>query len=64
MPVAEIYERTTLRFEAVTVLDGALIGETPNPFGIAHDCVNTSGHHFIASCGDIVCCHCTKVVVR
>ena len=33
-----------------------------DPFRIEHDCTNTSGHHFIASCGDVVCCHCGKVV--
>lgn len=33
-----------------------------DPFGIDHDCRNPAGHHFIASCGDVVCVHCSKVV--
>ncbi len=53
MPVQEIIERTTIRFIAV---------ETPDPFEIEPECVNPSGHHFIPSCGDVVCVHCSKVV--
>lgn len=36
----------------------------PDPFGVAHDCRNPAGHDFIASCGDVVCVHCSKVVWR
>lgn len=37
---------------------------TADPFRIAYDCHNPTGHDFISSCGDVVCCHCTKVVWR
>jgi hypothetical protein len=37
---------------------------TADPFAIAHDCLNPTGHSFIASCGDVVCVHCSKVVWR
>jgi hypothetical protein len=33
-----------------------------DPFRIEHDCLNPAGHDFIAACGDVVCCHCGKVV--
>lgn len=33
-----------------------------DPFGIDHDCLNPAGHDFIASCGVVVCVHCSKVV--
>lgn len=42
----------------------AFENRTLDPFRITHDCLNVSGHHFIASCGDVVCCHCAKVVWR
>lgn len=35
-----------------------------DPFLVDHDCLNPAGHTFIASCGDIVCCHCTKVICQ
>jgi hypothetical protein len=34
---------------------------TADPFLIAHDCLNPTGHDFIASCGDVVCPHCSRV---
>ena len=40
----------------------AFINGTADPFGIDHDCLNPAGHLFIASCGDVACCHCSKVV--
>jgi hypothetical protein len=33
-----------------------------DPFEIEYDCRNPAGHDFIAACGDVVCCHCGKVV--
>lgn len=35
-----------------------------DPFGIAHDCLNPAGHEFIASCGEVVCCHCAVIAWR
>lgn len=32
-----------------------------DPFLIAHGCTNPAGHDFIASCGAVVCCHCSVV---
>lgn len=46
------------REELVEALFGA------DPFLIDHDCLNPSGHDAIASCGEIVCCHCAKVFWR
>ena len=37
---------------------------TADPFAIAHDCLNPTGHDFIASCGDVACVHCAKVAWR
>lgn len=35
-----------------------------DPFAVDHDCVNPAGHDFIASCGDVVCCHCGRISWR
>jgi hypothetical protein len=40
----------------------AFASRTSDPFGIDHDCLNPAGHDFISACGDVVCCHCGKVV--
>lgn len=34
----------------------------PDPFAVAHDCINPSGHDFQPSCGALACVHCSKVV--
>jgi hypothetical protein len=35
---------------------------TRDPFGIADPCPrNPGGHRFIASCGDVVCLHCSRI---
>lgn len=63
MPVLEVYERIRV---PIVVLDAAapLLTCTPvDPFGIDNACpFNPTGHDFIAACGDVVCCHCGKVV--
>jgi hypothetical protein len=61
MPLIETYERTV---ERTFLLDPVPLPTcTPaDPFGIDHDCRNPTGHDFIAACGDVVCCHCSKVV--
>lgn len=33
-------------------------------FALDHDCLNPSGHDAIASCGDVVCPHCSRVFWR
>jgi hypothetical protein len=34
-----------------------------DPFGVDNSCpFSPSGHDYIAACGDVVCCHCGKVV--
>ncbi len=53
MPLVEVYERETIRFELIEVAE---------PFNIEPACVNAEGHYYIASCGDVVCVHCSKVV--
>lgn len=40
----------------------AYLTRTADPFRIEHDCLNPGGHDFIGACGDVVCCHCGKVV--
>ena len=66
MPVAEIYERTTLRgtHDAIEAELSRLLTCTPvDPFNIDNACpFNPSGHDFISACGDVVYCHCSKVV--
>lgn len=58
MPLIEVYERTTAKFEAIEVL-----ARTADPFGIDNRCLfNPAGHQYIGSCGDVVCVHCSKVV--
>lgn len=80
MPVCEVYERTTTRFEVVEATPtfatsndeieaelGRLIGEHfphSEPFGVAHYCTNPAGHHAIPSCRDIVCAHCGRFFWR
>jgi hypothetical protein len=65
MPVLETYDRLLIRTFAEP---NPIVNELPvvlpaaDPFGIDDTCVNPAGHHFIASCGDVVCVHCTKVV--
>lgn len=60
MPIAEIYERTTIR---EYLIDPALLPScTPvDPFGLDHDCLNDAGHHAVFACGELVCCHCSRV---
>jgi hypothetical protein len=63
MPVLETIDRirvTTYRADP----DATLPTCTPaDPFGIDNACpFNPTGHDFIAACGDVVCCHCSKVV--
>lgn len=45
------------RFAAAFVAEELL----PDPFAVAHDCVNPRGHHFIPSCGDLACSHCGRI---
>lgn len=42
--------------------EAAFARRSADPFAIDHDCLNPAGHDFIAACGDVVCCHCGKVV--
>lgn len=42
--------------------EAAFVSRTADPFNIENDCLNPAGHDFAASCGAVVCCHCTKVV--
>lgn len=60
MALLEVYQRTT---ERSFPIDAAPLPTcTPaDPFGIDHDCLNPAGHDFIATCSDVVCCHCAKV---
>jgi hypothetical protein len=56
------------RKELTAVVTSLMIEElafaraSSDPFAIEHDCLNPTGHDFIAACGDVVCCHCGKVV--
>jgi hypothetical protein len=42
----------------------AFLTHTADPFLIDHDCLNPAGHDPIATCRDIVCCHCAKVFLK
>lgn len=53
MPLIEVYERVTTRSVQVEVDD--------DPFKIEQGCDSPFGHYPIASCGDVVCVHCSKV---
>lgn len=66
MPVLEVIERTTLKgtHDAIEAELARLLTGTPaDPFNIENACpFNPTGHDYIAACGDVVCCHCSKVV--
>lgn len=65
MPVLEVIERTTLKgsHNAIEAELARLLTCTPaDPFNIDNACpFNATGHDPIATCRDIVCCHCAKV---
>lgn len=61
MPVVEVYERITIRSEAVPVLDGFPVCTPADPFEIDHDCRSPRGHSFVGSCSDVVCVHCGRI---
>lgn len=44
--------------------DARRIAAEQDPFGIELHCTNPAGHQPIASCGEIVCCHCARVFWR
>lgn len=48
----------------VTLDDLADVIRQADPFLIAHDCSNPTGHDPIASCGEVVCAHCARVFWR
>jgi hypothetical protein len=48
----------------VTPADLAQVMREQDPFGIALSCTNPAGHQPIASCGEIVCCHCARIFWR
>jgi hypothetical protein len=41
--------------------DAAFIARSADPFLVENDCLNPAGHEVMASCGAIVCRHCSKV---
>lgn len=65
MPVAEIYERTTIRESEPSPEEIAAAAlASADPFELNHDCLNPSGHHFIADCSEVVCLHCARIAWR
>jgi hypothetical protein len=60
MPVLEVYHRTTTR-TFVRDADEPVEMTCADPFGIDDRCTNAGGHYPIASCGAVVCVHCSKV---
>lgn len=48
----------------VTPAELATIMREQDPFGLELHCTNAGGHQPIASCGEIVCCHCARVFWR
>lgn len=48
----------------VTAEDLAYFIRHADPFLIAHDCKNPSGHDPVASYGEVVCAHCARVFWR
>ena len=61
MPVRETIERTTIR-ETEEIAAAALA--SADPFELDHDCINSSGHHFVADCSEVVCLHCARIAWR
>jgi hypothetical protein len=55
--------RTIFLAKGFDAVDRAAMREPPDPFGIADPCPYsaTGQHDPISSCGDVVCCHCSKV---
>lgn len=52
-------------FEKAPSIAAILAMLTPaDPFGLDHDCLNPTGHEFIASCGEVVCSHCARIAWR
>lgn len=44
------------------LLDEEITAASPaDPFLIDHDCRNPAGHDFIASCGQVVWSHCSRI---
>jgi hypothetical protein len=48
----------------ITAEDIAFFVRQADPFLIENDCVSASGHYAIASCGEVVCAHCSRVFWR
>lgn len=66
MPVRETIERTTIKIERLIAAEeiAAASLASADPFDIEPDCLNPSGHHFIADCSEVVCLHCARVAWR
>lgn len=54
---AQLNRASLARFVADCVAQELL----PDPFAVAHDCVNPAGHDVQPSCGALACVHCSKV---
>jgi hypothetical protein len=57
-------DRTSLTAEVTRLIaeEIAFARASADPFGVENACpLNPAGHDFIGSCGDVVCCHCSKV---
>lgn len=63
MPIAEHSARTAIRsYERHADERAEMLTCTPvDPFGIDDRCASATGHYPIASCGAVVCVHCSKV---
>ncbi len=57
MPVCEVIERTTIRFEAVEI-------EPADPFGIEDPCLMNAGgpHCDVVECHEIACAACGRII--
>ena len=65
MPVLDVIERTTIRESEPSPEEIAAASlASADPFEIEHDCLNPSGHHFIADCSEVVCLHCARIAWR
>lgn len=64
-PASPDRTRITASVTRFLAQDAAFENRVQDPFGVADPCLgNAGGHHFISSCGAVVCVHCERVVWR
>lgn len=64
-PMVAALDRAGIAAEATRMFaeELAFASRPHDPFGVDDPCpLNSSGHQFTGSCGDVVCVHCAKIV--